>query len=67
MTRDEQDEIYAAVLEVRTLLKDNTEGLHAITEEVAQLRRELAEFRAVVDEVRAWAGVSTRQEPALLQ
>ena len=67
MTQDEQDEIYAAVLELCAVLKEHVEGLHASTEEVAQLRRELAEFRAVVDEVRAWAGVSAWREPALLQ
>ena len=67
MTQDEQDEIYAAVLELCAVPKEHVECLHASTEEVAQLRRELAEFRAVVDEVRAWAGVSAQREPALLQ
>ena len=62
------------LLKLAALLEDSIRDLVAITEETARLRaenaqlqKELAEFRAVVDELRGWAGVPGRPERALLQ
>ena len=56
VTRDEWDDIRTALLEMAALLRENVRSLGGITEELERLRLEMAEFRAVVDELRGWVG-----------